>query len=340
MPLPARLVLLRAAVVVERDEVRRRSCRAALPRWTVDLPQYVPTSSHRPAGACSAAAQQGLALVGGQEALGRARRRRTGRGTAARGSLRGSTGRQRVAFRRRRRGVSPRDRVVSTAPAPAPAGREPGAVGPAGPADPGGAGGRDLRWSARAPPEELPLDVSPTIWLVTIGAIVLVLGIDLLIAARKGPHVIGVGEATRWVLFYVTLAVLFGIGLCGRSPAGRPSARVLRRLPDRVLAVGRQPVRLRDHHGELPGAAGAPAQGAAVRHRAGAGPARRASSRSARRSSRRSSASSSCSARSSSTPRSSWRGTATRSRRSATTRCSSSWRRSCRPRASTTARRS
>ena len=57
------------------------------------------------------------------------------------------------------------------------------------------------------------MDVSPTIWFITIGAIVLVLGIDLLIAARKGPHVIGVGEATRWVLFYVTLAVLFGLGL-------------------------------------------------------------------------------------------------------------------------------
>jgi tellurite resistance protein TerC len=57
------------------------------------------------------------------------------------------------------------------------------------------------------------LDVSPTIWIVTIGAIVLVLGIDLLIAARKGPHTIGVGEATKWVLFYVGLAVAFGIGL-------------------------------------------------------------------------------------------------------------------------------
>ncbi|CAA9319332.1 MAG: Integral membrane protein TerC, partial [uncultured Frankineae bacterium] len=51
--------------------------------------------------------------------------------------------------------------------------------------------------------------------------------------------------------------------------------RVLRRLPDRVLPVGRQPVRLRHHHGELPGALRAPAQGAAVRDRAGARAARR-----------------------------------------------------------------
>ena len=57
------------------------------------------------------------------------------------------------------------------------------------------------------------LDVNTTTWLITIGAFVLVLGLDLAVAARKGPHVIGVGEATRWVLFYVALAVAFGIGL-------------------------------------------------------------------------------------------------------------------------------
>ena len=57
------------------------------------------------------------------------------------------------------------------------------------------------------------LDVPPYHLVATIGAFVLVLGIDLLIAARKGPHAIGVGEATSWVLFYVALAVAFGIGL-------------------------------------------------------------------------------------------------------------------------------
>ncbi len=50
-------------------------------------------------------------------------------------------------------------------------------------------------------------------WAATIGALVLVLGFDLAVAARKGPHKVEVGEATRWVLFYVALAVLFGIGL-------------------------------------------------------------------------------------------------------------------------------
>jgi tellurite resistance protein TerC len=57
------------------------------------------------------------------------------------------------------------------------------------------------------------LDIHPYVWFLTIGAFVAVLGVDLFIAHRKGPHVIGVGEATKWVVFYVTLAVAFGIGL-------------------------------------------------------------------------------------------------------------------------------
>jgi tellurite resistance protein TerC len=57
------------------------------------------------------------------------------------------------------------------------------------------------------------LDVHAYTWLLTIGAFVLVLGVDLYIAHRKGPHVIGVGEATKWIVFYVALAIAFGIGL-------------------------------------------------------------------------------------------------------------------------------
>jgi len=57
------------------------------------------------------------------------------------------------------------------------------------------------------------LDVHPYVWLLTIGAFVAILGIDLLIAARKGPHVIAVSEATKWIVFYVALAIAFGIGL-------------------------------------------------------------------------------------------------------------------------------
>ena len=57
------------------------------------------------------------------------------------------------------------------------------------------------------------LEVPGYVWAITIGAFVLVLAIDLYIAHRKGPHIISVGEATKWIVFYVALAVAFGIGL-------------------------------------------------------------------------------------------------------------------------------
>ena len=57
------------------------------------------------------------------------------------------------------------------------------------------------------------LDISFYVWAATIGVFILILGLDIAIAARKGPHVIAVGEATRWIVFYVALAVAFGIGL-------------------------------------------------------------------------------------------------------------------------------
>ena len=57
------------------------------------------------------------------------------------------------------------------------------------------------------------IEVHAYTWIVTIAAFVLILGVDIAIAARKGPHVIGVGEATRWIVFYVVLAIAFGVGL-------------------------------------------------------------------------------------------------------------------------------
>ena len=57
------------------------------------------------------------------------------------------------------------------------------------------------------------LDVHPYTWFATIGGLVLLLGYDFWVAHRKGPHVISHREATRWVAFYVGLAIAFGVGL-------------------------------------------------------------------------------------------------------------------------------
>jgi tellurite resistance protein TerC len=56
------------------------------------------------------------------------------------------------------------------------------------------------------------VNVSPWLWFATIGGLVAIILIDLLIVSRR-PHAVTISEVTRWVLFYIALAVLFGLGL-------------------------------------------------------------------------------------------------------------------------------
>jgi tellurite resistance protein TerC len=49
-------------------------------------------------------------------------------------------------------------------------------------------------------------------WIATIGGLVLLLAIDLFIVDRK-PHEVTVGEAGRWVAFYIACAVAFGVAI-------------------------------------------------------------------------------------------------------------------------------
>ncbi|HEY0453472.1 TerC family protein [Actinophytocola sp.] len=56
------------------------------------------------------------------------------------------------------------------------------------------------------------MNVPVWIWLATVAGLLVLLAIDLFIVDRK-PHEVGIGEAARWVIFYVTVAVLFGIGI-------------------------------------------------------------------------------------------------------------------------------
>ena len=54
--------------------------------------------------------------------------------------------------------------------------------------------------------------VSGWVWAVTLGGLIGVLVIDLVLVDRR-PHAFTVKEATRWVAFYVFLAILFAVGL-------------------------------------------------------------------------------------------------------------------------------
>jgi tellurite resistance protein TerC len=49
-------------------------------------------------------------------------------------------------------------------------------------------------------------------WLATIGGLLVLLAVDLVIVDRK-PHEVTIGEAARWVVFYVAMAALFGLGI-------------------------------------------------------------------------------------------------------------------------------
>jgi tellurite resistance protein TerC len=50
------------------------------------------------------------------------------------------------------------------------------------------------------------------LWFATIAGILVLLAIDLFIVDHN-PHAIKVAEAARWVVFYVAVAILFGLGI-------------------------------------------------------------------------------------------------------------------------------
>lgn len=54
------------------------------------------------------------------------------------------------------------------------------------------------------------LDVSAVAWAATIGLVVALFVVDLLYSARR-PHAIGFREAVAWSVFYIAVALLFGV---------------------------------------------------------------------------------------------------------------------------------
>ena len=56
------------------------------------------------------------------------------------------------------------------------------------------------------------MNVPLWLWFATIAGILVLLAADLFIVDHN-PHAIRVGEAARWVVFYVACAILFGLGI-------------------------------------------------------------------------------------------------------------------------------
>lgn len=63
------------------------------------------------------------------------------------------------------------------------------------------------------------MNVPVWLWFTTVAVLVGIMVVDLFVVDHK-PHAVSIREATRWVLFYVALAVVFGIGLWYFAGAG------------------------------------------------------------------------------------------------------------------------
>ncbi|MFD8498772.1 TerC/Alx family metal homeostasis membrane protein [Amycolatopsis sp. NPDC059657] len=56
------------------------------------------------------------------------------------------------------------------------------------------------------------LEIDGLTWIVTVGLILLLLAVDLVLAAMR-PHRVGFGEAVAWSVGYILVAVVFGVWL-------------------------------------------------------------------------------------------------------------------------------
>ncbi len=63
------------------------------------------------------------------------------------------------------------------------------------------------------------MDVSLSIWFALVGAILFLIVLDLVTVSRK-PHDVMFKEATFWSVFYIAIAIAFGIWV-GREFGGQ-----------------------------------------------------------------------------------------------------------------------
>ena len=54
------------------------------------------------------------------------------------------------------------------------------------------------------------LEISAWTWGATVAVAIALLSVDLTLAALR-PHRVGFREATAWSLFYITVAIAFGV---------------------------------------------------------------------------------------------------------------------------------
>ena len=80
------------------------------------------------------------------------------------------------------------------------------------------------------------MNVAPWVWILTIGLTTVFLLVDVLIIGRR-PHVPSMGEAGRLLAFFVSLAVLFGLGVWYFSGVDYATQYFAGRLTEYSLSV-------------------------------------------------------------------------------------------------------
>lgn len=60
--------------------------------------------------------------------------------------------------------------------------------------------------------EDPQMDVPLWVWIATLVGLLVLIVVDLVVVDAN-PHVITIRESTRWVIFYIVLAVAFGLGV-------------------------------------------------------------------------------------------------------------------------------
>jgi len=80
------------------------------------------------------------------------------------------------------------------------------------------------------------LEIGPGVWAITIVVIIALLALDLAVAAIR-PHAVGFGEAVAWSVFYVAVAVVFGLVFMAWAGGGYGTEYFAGYLVEKSLSV-------------------------------------------------------------------------------------------------------
>ncbi|GAA1958493.1 TerC family protein [Amycolatopsis minnesotensis] len=80
------------------------------------------------------------------------------------------------------------------------------------------------------------LEISVVTWVVTVGFILVLLAVDLVLAAVR-PHRVGFAEATAWSVFYILVAVGFGVWFAMRYGGGAGAEYFAGYIVEKSLSV-------------------------------------------------------------------------------------------------------